>query len=91
MKFHLLPKAEIRNSDPASMREALAFLAKKGVDVRRPAKSKFQLKLDEQTSYYPTTGAIVVDGEPAARPERGLRALSELLNAPVLSVHIQLD
>ena len=75
MKFHNLPKAEVRDSDCASMRDAIAFLLEFGVDVRRPANSNFQLKLDERTSYYPGKGTIFVDGEPQARPERGRAAL----------------
>lgn len=72
MKFYLLPKAAIRDTDTASMREDIAFLLEQGVDVRRPAKSRCQLKLDETTNYYPGKGTLFVDGDAHACRTRAL-------------------
>lgn len=79
MKFYLLPKADIRDTDTASMREDIAFLLEQEVDVRRPAKSKCQLKLDETTNYYPGKGTLFVDGDAQAWPEQGRAALKKWL------------
>lgn len=79
MKFHLLPKAEIRNNDNAAMRAAITFLTEQGVDVRRPAKSDFQLKLDETTNFYPGKGSLFVDGDACAWPEIGHADLEKWL------------
>lgn len=81
MKFHLLPKADIRDADTASMHEDIAFLLEQGVDVRRPAKSRCQLKLDETTNYYPGKGTLFVDGEPQAWTEQGRTALMKWLTS----------
>lgn len=75
MRFNLLPKAEIRPNDPPAMRAAITFLIDQGVDVRRPPKSAFQLKLDEKTNYYPGKGTLFVDGDAAPWPETGQAAL----------------
>jgi hypothetical protein len=79
VKFHLLPKAEIRDTDTAAMRAAIEFLHERGVDVRRPAKSDFQLKLDETTNFYPGKGSLFVDGDACAWPEAGQAALEKWL------------
>lgn len=81
MKFHLLPKAEIRPNDTAAMRAAITFLTEQGLDVRRPAKSDFQLKLDETTNFYPNKGTLYVDGAPCPWPETGQAALQKWLCA----------
>lgn len=86
MKFHLLPKAEIRNTDTAAMRAAITFLTEQGVDVRRPTKSDFQLKLDETTNFYPGKGSLFVDGDPCAWPETGQAALEKWLCARGIEV-----
>lgn len=75
MKFHKMPKAEARPNDTTEMREAIAYLIEKSVDVRRPTDSDHQLKLDRHTSYYPGKGTLYIDREQQARPERGLQAL----------------
>lgn len=79
MKFHLLPKAEIRPNDTAAMRAAITLLTQQGVDARRPAKSDYQLKLDEVTNFYPSKGTLFVDGDPCAWPETGQAALEKWL------------
>ncbi|GGJ36153.1 hypothetical protein CDQ92_10700 [Sphingopyxis bauzanensis] len=77
MRFQKMPKAEARPNDTPAMREAIDLLIEKGIDVRRPANSDHQLKLDGQTSYFPTKGTLYIDGEQQARPERGLQALEK--------------
>ena len=79
MKFHLLPKADIRNTDTASMRNDIAFLLEREVDVRRPTRSGCQLKLDQTTNYYPGKGTLFVDGDSQAWPEQGRAALEKWL------------
>jgi hypothetical protein len=81
MKFDQLPKAEIRATDTAAMREAIAFLTAQGVDVRRPSKSAYQLKLDATTSFYPGKGTLFIDGDQCAWPETGEAALKKWLVA----------
>ncbi len=73
MKFYNLPDATILAKDPKAMREAISFLEQAGIAAKRP--SPYQLKLDEQTSYYPTKGTLFVDGEAGSRPARGMAAL----------------
>ncbi len=75
MRFSRLPPAEIRPNDPPAMRAAITYLIEQGVDVRRPPKSDFQLKLDENTNYYPSKGTLFVDGDAAPLPETGQAAL----------------
>lgn len=75
MRFSRLPPAEIRPNDPPAMRAAITFLIEQGVDVRRPPKSDFQLKLDEKTNYYPSKGTLFVDRAAAPWPETGQAAL----------------
>lgn len=95
MRFSRLPKAEIRLNDPPAMRTAITFLIQQGVDVRRPPKSDFQLKLDENTNYYPSKGTLFVDGDAAPWPETGQAALeawiasrpSDLTNLAVVSLN----
>jgi hypothetical protein len=60
------------------MREAIERLLEAGVDVRRPPDQGYQLKVTPRLSYYPHTGRIVFDGEPALE-ERGIEALLKLL------------
>lgn len=84
MKFHLLPRADIRDTDTPSMQNDIAFLLEQGVDVRRPAKSTCQLKLDQTTNYYPGKGTLFVDGDPEAWPEKGRAALQKWL-----AVHVR--
>jgi hypothetical protein len=79
MKFSLLPKAKIRDNDTAAMRAAITLLTSMGVDVRRPAKSNFQLKLDEITNFYPGKGTVFIDGDACPWPETGDAALQKWL------------
>lgn len=89
MKFHKMPKAEVRPNDTPAMREAIALLNLKGIDVRRPAKHDYQLKLDEQTSYYPDKGTLFIDRERRARPESGRQALETWIAQRPL--HLSMD
>lgn len=75
MKFQQLPAAIALPTDTPEMREAIAILRAADIDVRRPGKSRHQLKLDEQTNYYPSRGTFYRDGADGASPERGLPAL----------------
>lgn len=75
MKFRQLPPAVARPTDTPEMRVAIALLKAADIDVRRPAKSSHQLKLDEQTNYYPSRGTFYRDGADGASPQRGLPAL----------------
>lgn len=79
MKFNRLPRAEVRDTDTASMRDDIEFLRGHGIDVRRPEKSKTQLKLDEITSYYLGKGTLFVDEDTQPWPEKGRDALRKWL------------
>jgi len=86
MKFHKMPKAQVRPNDPPAMCQAIKFLNSIGVDARRPVKNAFQIKLDERTSYYPSTGTLFVDGEANAWEEEGHAALEKWASErPVIS------
>ncbi len=75
MKFHQLPAAVAQPSDTPEMRIAIGLLKAADIDVRRPANSRHQLKLDEHTNYYPSRGTFYRDGADGASPQRGLPAL----------------
>lgn len=74
-----MPPAEARPGDDPKVIEAIEVLAAAGIDVRRPPKSNHQLKVSPTVSYYPGRETIVVDGEPAARAQRGLAAVIAFL------------
>lgn len=78
MKFARMPKAEAREGDGPEMRQAIGRLERATVDVRRPPNNRHQLKVSADLSYYPTTGRITPDGEPAL-PQTGLDALIDML------------
>jgi hypothetical protein len=78
VKFHRMPEAAVRGGDDPEMREAIDRLQRAFVDVRRPINNRHQLKVSANLSYYPTTGRITPDGEPAL-PQTGLDALIDLL------------
>jgi hypothetical protein len=75
VKFHQLPAAVAQPTDTPEMRTAIALLKAADIDVRRPGKSRHQLKLDERTNYYPSKGTFYIDGTDGASPQRGLPAL----------------
>lgn len=75
MKFRQLPAAVALPDDTPEMREAIDLLSSAHIDVRRPGKSRHQLKLDERLNYYPSKGTFYIDGAEGPLPERGLPAL----------------
>ena len=79
MKYYQLPIAVERADDDPAMTDAIRALMLAGIDVRRPDKTPYQLKVSETISYYPAKGTIFVDGTAAALPHRGLQALLSLL------------
>lgn len=81
MRYGRMPAAAVRSDDDPKMIDAILALASAGVDVRRPPDSNHQLKVSPSINFYPGRGTIVVDGEPAARRQRGLASLIELLTA----------
>lgn len=90
MRYSQMPLAAVVPQDDPAMIEAITTLTAAGIDVRRPANSLHQLKVSPLISYYPGRQTIVADGEPTARPQRGLAALLIFLNAsPDRSPRIQ--
>lgn len=81
MKYGQMPPAEVRHDDAPKMIRAIEVLTAAGIDVRRPPNSDHQLKVSASVSYYPGRETIVVDGEPAARRQRGLAAVIAFLDA----------
>ena len=79
MKYHQLPIASGRAGDDPAMTDAIRALMMAGIDVRRPDKTPYQLKVSETISYYPVKGTIFIDGTDGALPQRGLQALLTLL------------
>lgn len=79
MKFNKLPLAAVRPGDPLAMREAILRFEKTRFDIRRPAKSKVQLKISPTLSLYPTTGVIYRDGDPVPLAETGVDGALKLL------------
>ena len=80
MRYHDMPRATPRPDDlPAVVRD-IAALTAAGVDVRRPAKNPYQLKVSPTVSYYPTTGKILKDGDREPSAVRGIEALLTFLN-----------
>ena len=79
MKYYQLPIASGRAGDDQAMTDAIRALMLAGIDVRRPDKTPYQLKVTETISYYPAKGTIFVDGTAGALPQRGLQALLSLL------------
>jgi hypothetical protein len=75
MKFERLPEALPRPGDSTAMLQAIERLRADGHDVRRPAKSNYQLKVASDLSFYPDKGTIFRDGDPAPFPDRGLLAM----------------
>ncbi len=75
-----MPLAEVRSTDDLAMIEAIEALTKAGIEVRRPPNNAHQLKVSPSLSYYPGRETIVADGEPSARPQRGLAALLTYLD-----------
>ena len=83
MKYYQLPIAVGRTGDDPAMADAIRALMLAGIDVRRPDKTPYQLKVSETVSYYPAKGTIFIDGTDGALPQRGLQALlSFLANQP---------
>ena len=81
MKYKNMPAAEPRKGDCKAMVEAIHSLLAKGVDVRRPPNSAYQLKVSDDLSFYPAKKTIFRDCDAAALPERGLEALVNLLES----------
>jgi hypothetical protein len=79
MKFEKLPIAAVRPGDPPAMREAISRLEQTPYDVRRPAKSKVQLKILPTISFYPTTGVIFRDGDSRPLAQAGVEGVLEIL------------
>ena len=79
MKYYQLPIAIGRAGDGPAMTDAIHALMLAGIDVRRPDKTPYQLKVTETISYYPAKGTIFIDGTAGALPQRGLQALLTLL------------
>lgn len=79
MRYGRMPAAAARPGDDPKMIDAILALAAAGIDVRRPPDSDHQLKVSPSVNYYTGRGTIVIDGEPAARRQRGLASLIELL------------
>lgn len=79
MKFERMPAAMPRSGDSPAMLKAIKQLRAAGHDVRRPANSSHQLKVRSDLSYYPGTGTIFRDGDPAPAAERGMRVLLSTL------------
>ena len=79
MKYYQLPVAVERADDDPAMTDAIRALLIAGIDVRRPDKTSYQLKVSETISYYPAKGTIYIDGTAAALPQRGLEAILTLL------------
>ena len=79
MKYYQLPIASGRAGDEPAMTDAIRALMLAGIDVRRPDKTPYQLKVTETISYYPAKGTIFIDGATGALPQRGLQALLSLL------------
>lgn len=68
MKFNRMPPAEIRSGDATNMREAITMLLNAGYEPKRP--SDGQLKLDSDTSFYPSKGTLHIDRQPQPRARR---------------------
>lgn len=79
MKYYQLPIATDRTDDDPAMADAIRALMLAGIDVRRPDRTPYQLKVSETISYYPAKGTIFIDGTAGALPQRGLQALLTLL------------
>jgi hypothetical protein len=79
MKYVRMKRAEARKGDDPCVIDAIQALLNADVDVRRPPDKGFHLKVTPSLSYYPHTGRIVFDGEPALE-ERGVEALLKLLD-----------
>ena len=80
MRYHDMPSATPRPNDlPAVVRD-IAALAAAGVDVRRPAKNPYQLKVSPTVSYYPSSGKILKDGDREALATRGVEGLLAFLS-----------
>ena len=85
MKFHKMPKAQVRPNDPPAMRQAIEYLDANGIDARRPVNNDYQVKLDEHTSYYPSRGTMFVDRAAHAWEEKGREALEKWVNERPIS------
>ena len=79
MKYYQLPIAIGRVGDDPAMTDGIRALMLAGIDVRRPDKTPYQLKVSETISYYPAKGTIFIDGTDGALPQHGLQALLTLL------------
>ena len=79
MNYYQLPVAVERADDDPVMTDAIRALMIAGIDVRRPDKTSYQLKVSETISYYPAKGTIYIDGTAGALPQRGLEAILTLL------------
>ena len=79
MKYYQLPIAIGREDDDPAMSEAIRALMLAGIDVRRPDKTPYQLKVTQSINFYPAKGTIFIDGTAGALPQRGLQALLTLL------------
>jgi len=79
MTFNRMPPAKLQAGDSPEMIAAITELENAGIDAKRP--SRWQLKLDRHTSFYPDKGTLFVDGEVGQRPERGMCALMEWIKA----------
>ncbi len=66
-----------RENDSAAMCEAISWLQRNKFNFYRP--THVQLKIDEDVSYYPDRGTIMIDGYPTRCSESGLTALQTLL------------
>ena len=64
-----------RDNDSPAMCEAISWLEQK---FYRP--TNVQLKIDDDVSYYPDRGTIMIDGYGSRCSESGLPALQALLN-----------
>ena len=67
-----------RDNDTPAMCEAIGWLEQAGWSFYRP--TNVQLKIDEDISYYPDRGTIIIDGYNSRCSESGLPALQALLN-----------
>ena len=68
-----------RDNDTPAMFEAIGWLEQAGWSFYRP--TNVQLKIDEDISYYPDRGTIMIDGYNSRCSESGLPALQALCDS----------
>jgi hypothetical protein len=67
-----------RDNDSPAMCETISWLEQTRWSFYRP--TNVQLKIDDDVSYYPDRGTIMIDGYSSRCSESGLAALQDLLN-----------